>query len=208
MLFSMYSAWARRASIQLSIVESSLNKDGNPRSVTAIATGAYTRLRQEHGVHRLTRVSPYDSSSRRQTSFASVQVLPDIPVEDADFHQKDIRIETFRAGGKGGQHQQKNETAVRAIHEPTGISAKSTNHRSQSMNRSTAMRVLRAKVAALNREQHEVETSKLRQKRPATFGNQIRSYVLPRDQVLDHRSGKKHRDVLGILAGKTKALGF
>ena len=208
MLFSMYKAWAARKGVTLAIVESSLNKDTNPRSITAIVKRAYKPLRQEHGVHRLTRVSPYDSSSRRHTSFASVEVLPDIPVESTDIHERDLKIETFRAGGKGGQHQQKNDTAVRITHIPTGLSAKSTNQRSQSMNRRTAMRVIAARVAAMQEDQRAGELSKLRQKKQATFGNQLRSYILPRDQIRDHRTGKKHGNAASILSGKTKPIGL
>ncbi|MDD3748869.1 MAG: peptide chain release factor-like protein, partial [Candidatus Bipolaricaulis anaerobius] len=160
-------------------------------------------LKGESGVHRLVRISPFDSQARRHTSFASVTATPVVPEDDLVIAEDDLRIDSFRAGGPGGQHMQKNETAVRITHLPTGIVVGCQNERSQLQNKLTAMRILRARLRALLEQEHARKLEELRgELADIEWGHQIRSYVLqPYQLVKDHRTGVEVGNVQAVLDG-------
>ncbi|MFO0636773.1 MAG: peptide chain release factor-like protein [Nannocystaceae bacterium] len=172
---------------------------------------AYGYLRAEIGVHRLVRISPFDANARRQTSFASVMVVPDIgETDDIDVEVKetDLRVDKYRAGGKGGQHVNKTDSAVRLTHIPTGIVVACQAERSQHKNYATAMRMLKARLWDLERQKREAKMAELRgEERSIEWGSQIRSYVLqPYRQVNDHRTGTKLGNVDAVLDGDLEPL--
>jgi len=165
---------------------------------------AYGYLRAERGVHRLVRLSPFDAAHRRHTSFALVEVWPDVHGDvDVEIDPNDLEIETFRSSGAGGQHVQKNETAVRITHIPTGIVVSCQNERSQTQNREVALRVLRARLLELERRRQQEEQAELKGAYvDANFGNQIRSYVLhPYQKVKDHRTDYENANANSVLNG-------
>ena len=193
MLFRMYSMWAEKNDFKVEIVDRLIEEAGF-KYITFIVKGAYAYgyLKGECGVHRLVRISPFDASRRRHTSFASVSVIPE--VEDdvkIDIKQGDLRIDTFRASGHGGQHVNKTDSAVRITHIPTGIVVTCQNERSQYKNKITAMRILKAKLYRREMEKKEEEKRDVfKQKKNIEWGNQIRSYILqPYKMVKDHRTG-------------------
>ncbi len=206
MLLRMYLRWAERRGFGAEIIDQSSGEEAGIKSVTVTVTGkfAYAYLRAERGVHRLVRISPFDSANRRHTSFVMVEALPEIEdVREIIISPKDLQIDTFRAQGAGGQHMQKNDTAVRITHQPTGTVVQCQNQRSQAQNRENAMKVLRGKLYELQQFEREKEMADLRGVFvKAEWGSQIRSYVLhPYQMVKDHRTQHEIGNALGVLDG-------
>lgn len=193
MLLRMYRRWAERHGFKFSVMDYQAGEEAGLKSATFSVTGeyAYGLLTSEIGVHRLVRISPFDSAKRRHTSFASVFVSPEIDESiEIDIKPEDIRVETYRSTGAGGQHVNTTDSAVRIIHLPTGTIATCQNERSQHRNREMAMKVLRSKLYELELEKRREESRKLEEmKGEIAFGNQVRSYVLhPYRMVKDHRT--------------------
>jgi peptide chain release factor 2 len=206
MLERMYLRWAEKAGMQTSIVERSAADEAGIKSSVIEITGpyAYGRLRSENGVHRLVRLSPFNSDNLRQTSFALVDILPQITTPDeVAIDDKDLKIDVYRAGGHGGQSVNTTDSAVRITHVPTGIVVAIQNERSQLQNKETAMKILRSKLAQLQLEQHAENISDLQANESASWGSQIRNYVLhPYTMVKDTRTKHEDRDASGVLDGK------
>lgn len=206
MLERMYLRWAEKSGMQTSIIERSASEEAGIKSSVIEVSGpyAYGKLRGEHGVHRLVRLSPFNSDNLRQTSFALVEVLPQIETPDeVQIDDKDLKIDVYRAGGKGGQSVNTTDSAVRITHIPTGIVVAIQNERSQLQNRETAMKILRSKLIQLQLEQHASSTDDLRASESANWGSQIRNYVLhPYTLVKDTRTKYEDRDAQGVLDGK------
>jgi peptide chain release factor 2 len=175
------------------------------RSVQMLITGenAYGFLKAEQGVHRLVRISPFDANARRHTSFAKVEVLPEIEESEVQINPDDLKVETLRAGGAGGQHVNKTESAVRITHLPTGLVVSCQNERSQHKNRAAAMSVLLSRLSELERAQSQDRINLLKgEGGPAAWGRQIRSYVMqPYTMVKDHRTGFETGNVTGVMDG-------
>jgi len=206
MLLRMYTRWAEKNNFDLEIVDTSFGEEAGIKSATFIVKGdfAYGYLKSERGVHRLVRISPFDAAHRRHTSFALVDVIPDIGNEiEIEIKPEDLKIDTFRASGPGGQYVNKTESAVRITHIPTGIVVECQSERSQHQNRETAMRILKAKLFALEREKREKELQALKgERKDIAWGNQIRSYVLhPYTLVKDHRTGVEVGNIQAVLDG-------
>jgi peptide chain release factor 2 len=206
MLLRMYLRWAESKGFKTEIIDLLEAEEAGIKNATVTVSGsyAYGYLRPEMGVHRLVRISPFDASKRRHTSFASVFVYPEISDDiDIKVEEKDLRIDTFRAGGHGGQHINVTDSAVRITHLPTGIVASCQNERSQHKNKAMAMKVLRARLYDFYKRQQEEELSKLEgDKAPIAWGSQIRSYVLaPYQLVKDHRTGEETGNVTAVLDG-------
>lgn len=205
MLGRMYARWAERHEFSNTIVDQE-EAEGGIKSMTMQIEGdwAYGYLKCEAGVHRLVRISPFDANARRHTSFASVFVYPvlDDTIE-VNIDPKDLRVDTYRAGGKGGQHVNKTESAVRFTHLPTGIVVACQSERSQLMNRATAMSILRSKLYEYYHEQKEKENSKYgAEKKDISWGNQIRSYVFqPYTMVKDHRTKRETGNIQAVMDG-------
>ncbi len=207
MLLRMYLRWAESHGFQTDILDMSNGDEAGLKSVMVSIRGdyAYGRLQSERGVHRLVRISPYDASKRRHTSFAKLELWPDIAEKiEIEIDEKDLRVDRFRASGAGGQHVQKNETAVRLTHYPSGIVVSCQNQRSLTQNMQMAMSILKAQLFELEREKQEAEISALKGKVvDAGWGNQIRSYVLhPYKMVKDLRTGYETGNTQGVLDGK------
>ncbi|MGC9529492.1 MAG: peptide chain release factor 2 [Candidatus Bipolaricaulaceae bacterium] len=206
MLLRMYLRFCESRGWQARVVDETPGEEAGLKSATLDVRGAYAYgiLQGETGVHRLVRISPFDSAHRRHTSFASVTVTPQVPDEDLEIAEEDLKVESFRAGGPGGQHMQKNETAVRVTHVPTGMVVVSQNERSQHQNRLTALRILRARLRALMEQERAKELEELRGKlAKIEWGSQIRSYVLqPYQLVKDHRTGLEVGNVQAVLDGE------
>ena len=205
MLQRMYLRWAERRGYETEILDMTEGEEAGIKSVTIAVNGryAYGYLRPEKGVHRLVRLSPFDSNNRRHTSFTQVEVLPQVDGVEVEVDSSDLRIETFRAGGAGGQSVQKNDTAVRITHIPTGIVASCQNERSQTQNKENAMRVLRARLLEVKQAEEEKELTRLRGEYQKTeWGSQIRSYVLhPYQMVKDHRTNYEMGNAQAVLDG-------
>lgn len=205
MLERMYLRWAEKSGMQAKIVERSAAEEAGIKSSVVEVNGlyAYGKLRSEHGVHRLVRLSPFNSDNLRQTSFALVEVLPQIETpEEAKIDDKDLKIDVYHSGGKGGQSVNTTDSAVRITHIPTGIVVAIQNERSQLQNRETAMKILRSKLTQLQLEQHAASIADLKAGESASWGSQIRNYVLhPYTMAKDTRTKYEEHDVQNVLDG-------
>jgi peptide chain release factor 2 len=208
MLGRMYLKWARERGFESAVVEEAPGDEAGLRSITFFVRGknAYGMLESERGVHRLVRISPFDQQHRRQTSFAEVDVVPEIEsgdVDDIEIRPEEIRVETFKASGAGGQYVNKTESAIRIIHLPTNTIVASQQERSQMQNREVAMSILRAKLIQREREERAAKLEELRGERRANeWGSQIRSYTLnPFQLVKDHRTGVETANTEAVLEG-------
>ena len=208
MLERMYLRWAEARGYGTEILDTTAGEEAGIKSVTITVDGEYAfgYLRSEKGVHRLVRLSPFDAAHRRHTSFALVEVLPQVAMDEAeiDIEPGDIKMDVFRSSGAGGQNVQKNATAVRLTHIPTGIVVTCQNERSQTQNREFAMRILRARLLELKQSEKEEERAILRgEYTKAEWGSQIRSYVLhPYQMVKDHRTDYETGNTQGVLDGE------
>jgi peptide chain release factor 2 len=206
MLLRMYLRWAEKRGFRVEMKEASPGEEAGLKSATFIARGenAYGLFAAERGVHRLVRISPFDSSSRRHTSFAQVDVGPLVDGDvKVDLDDADLRIDTYRASGAGGQHVNKTDSAVRITHIPTGVVVQCQNERSQTQNKAVAMQLLRSKLIELEERKRAEELQKERgEVKDVAWGSQIRSYFLHPDQrVKDHRTGHESGDTGGVLDG-------
>ncbi|CAM8636045.1 PrfB Protein chain release factor B [Acidimicrobiia bacterium] len=206
MLLRMFLRWAEKRGFDVELEEVSAGNEAGISSATFLVNGrhAYGRLRSEHGVHRLVRISPFNAQGKRQTAFAALKVTPfleDVP--DIEIDEKDLRIDTYRSSGAGGQHVNVTDSAVRITHLPTGVVTSCQNERSQHQNKDRAMQILRAKLAERQREERMAELSNIRgEQRSVGFGSQIRSYVTqPYQMVKDLRSGYEVGNVDGVFDG-------
>lgn len=205
MLLRMYTRWAEEKTFAIDTIDL-IEAEGGIKSVTLEISGefVYGYLKGETGIHRLVRISPFDSGGRRHTSFASVYASPVVDDEiEVDIKPEEIRIDTYRAQGAGGQHVNKTDSAVRITHLETGLVVQCQNERSQHKNKATAMKVLKSRLYELYKEQQEAEQEKkLADKKDISWGNQIRSYVFhPYSMVKDHRTGVETGNVQGVMDG-------
>jgi peptide chain release factor 2 len=206
MLYRMYSRWADKKGFSLQVLDSLDGDEAGIKSITFEVSGenAYGYLKSEKGVHRLVRISPFNAAGKRQTSFVSCDVMPDIE-EDVDVEVKDddIRIDTYRSSGAGGQHINKTSSAIRITHFPTGIVVQCQNERSQHMNKDKAMQMLKAKLYLLRQEENAAKAAGIRgEVTEIGWGNQIRSYVMqPYTMVKDHRTGVESGNVDAVMDG-------
>lgn len=207
MLLRMYMRWAEKKGFKCEILDILPGEEAGIKSVTFSVVGDYAfgYLRSEAGIHRLVRISPFDANRRRHTSFAAVFVYPDIEEEtEIVIDESDLKIETFRAGGPGGQHVNKTESAVRITHIPTGIVVQCQNERSQHRNKAMAMKILKARLYELEERKRAEKLKELHEgKKEIAWGSQIRSYILqPYQLVKDHRTGYEVGDVESVLDGE------
>lgn len=206
MLFRMYTRWAEQKGFEVAILDFLAGDEAGIKSVTFLVKGSYSYgyLKAEKGVHRLVRISPFDANKRRHTSFASLGVMPEID-DDAEIaiKEEELRIDTYRASGAGGQHVNKTDSAVRITHLPTGIVAQCQNERSQFKNKATAMKILKGRLAEYYDEIKQQEIDKIRgEKKDIGWGSQIRSYVFhPYNLVKDHRTGVEKTSLDAVMNG-------
>ncbi len=205
MLFRLYKRYCERHNFSFNIIDVQQGDTTGIKSATIEITGdkAYGFLKCEKGVHRLVRISPFDSNARRHTSFASVEIIPVIESEELKIEEKDLKIDTFRASGAGGQHINKTDSAVRIKHIPTGIVVQCQNERSQIQNKATAMKILTAKLAELKEEEEQKNLNTIQgQLKKIEWGSQIRSYVFqPYTMVKDHRTNYETADIDSVMDG-------
>jgi len=206
MLLRMYLRWAERRGFKAEIIDVQGGDEAGIRSATVSIAGeyAYGYLNSEQGVHRLVRISPFDSQARRHTAFASVTAVPEVDDDiEVEIDEGDLRVDTYRSSGAGGQHVNKTDSAVRLTHLPTGIVVQCQNERSQHKNKATAMKVLRAQLYERQRQEREARLAELEgEKRDIGFGSQIRSYTLhPQQRVKDHRTDFEVGNVSAVLDG-------
>jgi peptide chain release factor 2 len=206
MLLRMYLRWTERKGLRREVMDYQPGDEAGIKSATFTVTGdyAYGMLSAEAGVHRLVRISPFDQAARRHTSFASVYVWPELPDDvEVEIDEKDLRVDTYRSSGKGGQHLNVTDSAIRITHLPTNIVVTCQNERSQGRNRDSAMKVLRARLYDLKMKEQQARLDQLGgEKRDIAFGSQIRSYVLhPYQMVKDHRTKEEVGDINRILDG-------
>jgi peptide chain release factor 2 len=206
MLLRMYTRWLYKNDYEVFRVEYLPNEEAGIRRVGLHVTGKFPFgfLKSEIGVHRLIRISPFDASKRRHTSFASVDVIPELEEIEIKLKDEELKIETFRASGPGGQHMQKTESAVRITHLPTGITAQCQSERSQYINKQTALKILASKIYQVEESKRKEELRKIYgEKGEISFGYQIRSYFLhPETRVKDHRTGFQTNDIEAVLNGE------
>ena len=207
MLLRMYSRWAEDHGYQVEILDLLAGEEAGIKSATLLISGlnAFGYLQAERGVHRLVRISPFDASGRRHTSFASVEVMPEIDDDvELEIDPADLRIDTYRASGAGGQHVNKTESAVRITHVPTGIVVQCQSERSQHQNRESAMKILRARLMELNLNKQQEKIAQIKgEQQEIAWGNQIRSYVFcPYTMVKDHRTNVEVGDVNAVMDGE------
>lgn len=208
MLYRMYSRWCEKQEFKIEILDYVPDSEAGIKAVTIKVIGefAYGYLKAERGVHRLVRISPYNANGKRQTSFASCEVLPELTDEqdDIEINPSDLKIDTYRAGGAGGQHVNKTESAIRITHIPTGIIVQCQNERSQYTNKDVAMKMLKAKLIDLKERAHKEKIEDLTgELKDIGWGSQIRSYVFhPYNLVKDHRSGVETANVDPVLDGE------
>ena len=206
MLYRMYTRWADKKGFSVEVLDSLDGEEAGIKSITFQVNGenAYGYLKSEKGVHRLVRISPFNAAGKRQTSFVSCDVMPDIEEDvDVEIREEDIRIDTFRSSGAGGQHINKTSSAIRITHFPTGIVVQCQNERSQHMNKDKAMQMLKAKLYLLNQEENAAKAAGIRgEVTDIGWGNQIRSYVMqPYTMVKDHRTGVESGNVDAVMDG-------
>lgn len=206
MLFRMYRRWGEQKGFAVDVLDMLSDTEGGIKSVTMLIKGinSYGYLKSEKGVHRLVRISPFDSLSRRHTSFASIDVYPELDDDlDIEINQSDLKIDTYRASGAGGQHVNTTDSAVRITHLPTGIMVQCQNERSQHSNRLTAMKMLKAKLVQLQEEEQKEKIDDLQGKHnQISWGSQIRSYIFhPYSMVKDHRTDLEVGDVNKVMDG-------
>lgn len=206
MLFRMYQRWAEKKGFAVEVLDFLDGEEAGLKSVTMQVDGenAYGYLKSEHGVHRLVRISPFNAAGKRQTSFVSCDVMPDIEGDlDVEINDDDLRIDTYRSSGAGGQHINKTSSAIRITHLPTGIVVQCQNERSQHMNKDKAMQMLRAKLYLLKQQENEQKEAGIRgEQKEIGWGSQIRSYVLqPYTMVKDHRTGEESGNCTAVLDG-------
>jgi len=206
MLFRMYKRWAERKNYKVEILDILPDKEGGIKSVTMLVKGpnAYGYLKSEKGVHRLIRISPFDTSNRRHTSFASIDVYPELDDDtDIEINESDLKMDTYRASGAGGQYVNTTDSAVRITHLPTGIVVQCQSERSQHNNREAALKMLKAKLIQLKEEEKKEKIEDLQGKyTQIAWGSQIRSYIFhPYNLVKDHRTDTEVGDVAGVLDG-------
>jgi peptide chain release factor 2 len=206
MLFRMFTRWSENKGMELRVIDYLPGDEAGIKNVTFTVKGAYAYgyLKSEHGIHRMVRISPFDATGRRHTSFASVSVLPEVDTDiEIKIDEKDLRVDTFRASGPGGQHVNKTSSAVRITHLPTGIAVQCQNEKSQHRNREMAMKVLKSRLYELEKEKLEHKKQKMHQsKKEIAWGSQIRSYVFnPYRKVKDHRTNVEVGDVERVMDG-------
>lgn len=207
MLLRMYTRWAEAKGFKVETVDYLPGDEAGIKSITLEISGeyAYGYLKAEKGVHRLVRISPFDAAGKRHTSFASIEVLPEITEEqDIEIRSEDLRIDTYRSGGAGGQHVNKTESAIRITHIPTGIVVQCQNERSQHSNKEMAMRMLKAKLIDLKEREHKERIEDLTSdQKDIGWGSQIRSYVFqPYTMVKDHRTGEEMGNIQAVMDGE------